>query len=1109
MVKCQRKDCPCLLEEKYTRGSHYHCVHPTCFARGPDRSKPEFVASSAYYAGRHVAAHDRRRQKEQEYICKVWKHVNARTGALNRSVNEEGLTQFRRSIQEETPEGTGATNKWEERLYVGKAGSNGTALPKAIQRFTTLPSTAVGAATHVSTEALHPTTNVPQIGHTVKFHESEDGEVWFGLCCSQFTKREVLDEWGTACTIRWLDISHRGELQGASGTYYEMTDLVQPQLLESMDEWGNLLVTDEKGFFILLDDPARMEEALANESYHQRQSNIAQATSMLDDASETLTPEDIAVFEGVFRTEVEYLVDAEGTACNPERCGGADTQQPCIWTKRTITRSHLTPLCTRDGPVFLQPMKYICSTHNKEVKAGGEFADKPGSTNQDYHRIGNMMYTTSFMVEAQALYADCLNMNRCRRSIVSRWLTKGLDHIRSLQQQREKHKLRTTYLQRAARVLLALEAWAPSVESLTELQLQMYQAMVEPQLEAYDAAVAAFDGQLLRVDGTFKFASTVMVNDPGVYKGKVKRTYKKVATAALVAVGLEGLCLRTPALVSSESSTAIHDFVVPILRNRRRILGSLSAPVGFVTDSIKQHQNKLFGALKTVYPEFTASMGTYCDEQGMWKQTCVLMLQDIAHREWAFTRKAAPKKHPDYRAYVACVRDLFHQFRVEHNEKVHGVAVIARTAEEWRNSFLSRAEGAQQEEYNSITRSILRGSDATKRDDMTTKRHLEELGTAAMTALHTVVGTYIPRRVLRVVSRRIGMTQADVNRLFPDHGYSNGEQFMEHLRGVHEYFAKVREPAAACGPREMAYTLGTYQGPKRRKAGAARPRTSANRNRRSAPQGELKLDAGMVDEWEPIGTSQLAVEAVRNCAEPITLNGLMGHKNIVGINTEECVVEAVNKHLNQCITGGCVGFDVATMKMNYQRLKWDTAALQRIMYGDHSRRRQAKTQAVAVWDLAVTMLGRKTGAHLFPSCKLDPPRRTGPCDLLKAGFRLRSKSEDWTDDDVKIFFEACDKFHRCTAISGSYKTVYEWIATSELKGRKSSNEVKEFMDIMFGYRTSKRRYDVYAEAQSPAETQETRLSDSDSDREVKGNEVQDTEGSTENLDEDCEEAFFG
>ena len=120
----------------------------------------------------------------------------------------------------------------------------------------------------------------------------------------------------------------------------------------------------------------------------------------------------------------------------------------------------------------------------------------------------------------------------------------------------------------------------------------------------------------------------------------------------------------------------------------------------------------------------------------------------------------------------------------------------------------------------------------------------------------------------------------------------------------------------------------------------------------------------------------------------------------------------------------------------YQRLNWDSFALQRIFHGNVSRDRRMRTQAIAVWDLAFTILGNKDTAAIFPRRNLPKARRTTAVDLLAAGYRMRSVGMQWSEEEVLAFFRACAQFRRAPEHKGNYATVYDWIAYSILKGSR-------------------------------------------------------------------------
>lgn len=1036
MTKCEQPDCEHWMAANKGQAlpsTHYHCIHHACFSRGPEGTKPHFTCAKAYDALRHCHSHVRRARKRQLDIHSLWDRVQANTGLLNRVVQPNMQTVFRRGLSGQGA-GTGAANFWRERLLIGKTEDTGTMLAGAIERFGTLPATTV--LPRSVPFRVEPTEH-PLPGHTIRFHKSAEGELWFGVCIGGFERTTVLGETGWACMVHWLEESHRGIWNGQPAVFYQTTGDTQKQLLESMEDWGSLLARDAKtGLLVLhtnMDDETGASASELKETL---------GGPCIADRSSTMTTEDLAMFAGLFPMKTEVCVDLAGFPCMPESCGPG--QSDCIWgSTRQGSTKHI-PLVTRDGPVFLRPLRYHCTAHGRIVRAG-ETQSPNRRTDPDYHRLGNMMYETDYLLELQAGYVDTLNVAQCRRRILDRWLTAKFSHVHALSRQQAVLGLRSRELRNACRLLLALEGYVPSVQSLTSLHLVLYRALVEPHITGYDRAVAAFDGQLVRIDGTFRFASSVHVNVPGTFKGERKRNYKKVATAVLVAVGLEGLCLCTPELVPAEDARSTTRVVQSILEARRSVLGSLSAPAAFVTDSIRQHQSALRVALNTVYPEHaiaTAGKGDNAD---------VLMLQDIAHREWAFTRKAAPKRHPDYNAYVGCIRDIFHQLREPHDDAVHGPQALSDKERDWKRDARGNGEGTGGL-AGSLQRSILEGEHANASDDHITKETLRMLGNAATTALASLLGTYIPRRVLRNAARRMNMTLAEVDDLFPDHGYADGTDFLVHLKGVNEFFSTVRAPSNVVGSTAVVSSL-------------ARTRAGVNT---VANDGRPKTET-----WDAIGDSQLAQEAIRGCEDKVTLDGLLGHRFIEGINTEEAIVEAFNRQMNANTRMGCIGYDVAKMRLSYHRLKWDSAAIQRILYGDKSRKRRPNAQVMAVWNTARTMLSQKRGPIFFKNKRLSEVERTTPAHLLAMGYRLRSAGSQWSDEDVKIFFEAATQVNRTPEVLGTYRNVYDWMAVSIFKGAKSQTQVREFAETLYGRRKRKRKFYELGPEYAPAPTNTT------------------------------------
>ena len=146
------------------------------------------------------------------------------------------------------------------------------------------------------------------------------------------------------------------------------------------------------------------------------------------------------------------------------------------------------------------------------------------------------------------------------------------------------------------------------------------------------------------------------------------------------------------------------------------------------------------------------------------------------------------------------------------------------------------------------------------------------------------------------------------------------------------------------------------------------------------------------------------------------------------------------------------------MRLAYQRLRWDSAAIQRILKGDTSRKRRLHTQAQGVWNLANMLLRTEKMGGLFPTQTMKPVKKTTLGDLVEAGYVLQGVTGDWSTEEVKMFFGACQRYRRVgQPMLGAYAGVYEWIATSVLKGGRSTAQVRSFAETVFNARKKRRR----------------------------------------------------
>ena len=192
--------------------------------------------------------------------------------------------------------------------------------------------------------------------------------------------------------------------------------------------------------------------------------------------------------------------------------------------------------------MFLRQLRCFCKTHASWYEAGArddtDSDDKsPYTLSLPYYRLRDMRYAASFLPELHTQYVDLLEINAVRRYVVERWTNAGITHITNLKRQQARLGLSTAGLQRATRGLLALQDFAPARKQLKQLQLAIFRKVILPRIPAYDRTVAAFDGQIIKVDGTFRLARTIQVPVPctgNKNAKKYKKVHKSIAGAALV-----------------------------------------------------------------------------------------------------------------------------------------------------------------------------------------------------------------------------------------------------------------------------------------------------------------------------------------------------------------------------------------------------------------------------------------------------------------------------------------------------------------------------------------------------------------------------------------------
>ena len=818
--RCERTHCNVWSDRRNAKAPnpHWHCVHPECPSLGLLGTGLKFVCDKLLHMKRHELAHKNHEEKAFQRTREIWNHVMAVSSSVNRVDKTQHMTQLRRDVINHREVPTASIEDWRSRIYIGKVGTTGEALGASLERVGTLP---MFAPTRLEHHTHDPRTEKPQTGHTIRFNPLEDrGEVWYAVCCSDFSHQTVLNETGQACTVRWFEKRQTSEWKGSPATYYELTNIRQTQLFDWMADWGHLLLHDqETGLFVdTLTDEDKDEYDSTLPVDPKWYENEIQAQPEATEA----TREQLWTCKMLFRETLLYYVDVHGTPKMPDHCPLQLGEEECVWDSPWSRDFLHLPVHTPTGPVFVRQVRYHCVTHKSTITTGGRDSSKdvasPYSYNLPYYRLSDMRYAPELITQLQSCYVDNLCIAACRRRILDQWLSHALVHITTLKRWTSKKGLDPVHLKRASSLLLTMQDFLPSEQSIARLMLSVYQKLVEPQIPAYDAAAAAFDGQIIKVDGTFKAASVIQVNDydPDVNSRK-RNVYKRVGGCVLVVLGLEGICLATPRLVPSESNESIASLLTYVLRNRRSVLGSLSAPAGFSTDSLRQQKKMLLDVVTLVYPEMCGG----ARQQSGLQNNQFLLLQDIVHRLWYFTKKVATKSHPDYSAYLAAVGCIFNQLRIPYVDKEQE---MKQRLKKWDESWSKLCVGTDIDVpltrnvlNNQVKRGILASNRSSTTDDYVTLRFLENLGNAAI--INNGLQMYIPRTVLIQSARRLLMPKLSIQRMFPDHGYRKGEDFLEHLRGVNIFFRKLRSLSAHQTEHAIVSRLAQPDRPRKRPRG--------------------------------------------------------------------------------------------------------------------------------------------------------------------------------------------------------------------------------------------------------------------------------------------------
>ena len=105
--------------------------------------------------------------------------------------------------------------------------------------------------------------------------------------------------------------------------------------------------------------------------------------------------------------------------------------------------------------------------------------------------------------------------------------------------------------------------------------------------------------------------------------------------------------------------------------------------------------------------------------------------------------------------------------------------------------------------------------------------------------------------------------------------------------------------------------------------------------------------------------------------------------------------------------------------------------------------------------MAQAMLSKPKMSGIFLNRSLPLPHRATAAELLDRGFTfLSAKNRDqWTQEQIRNFFDGVDRFNRCPNVIEPYNDVYDWLALGVLK--KDPKEVRTFAEKIYNARKGK------------------------------------------------------
>ena len=848
-------------------------------------------------------------------------------------------------------------------------------------------------------------------------------------------------ERGPGYGIQWLDKHCEGTCE------YYLTKLTGQQLCSQMYPTAVAMVYDvERKLFSLGVRPSNVDLEII----------LQHADEVVGD---TQTVEELMVVKHLFPERLLYPVKVDGSPDIVTRCANNRDGHECkitTWARKALSNPVLTP----NGPVFLRPVRWECTVHKQKQTAGSkddlDDTSDPYHTSVPHYRLRNVRVSPELIMQLQGYWVESLCLQRSRRCVMMAWNVKAFEKIEYLKGMQQKLNLKTQMLVKACQLINLLESCLPCMETVTNILLTVYQRIVQPRMVEYDKAVIAFDGGFMRMDCTFAVARSCCVFVPTTGPDK-KTTNRKlrVGGACLVIMGTEGLILRRPLMIPSESRKSVSGELATVMMIRRKMCGINSAPFGFGSDSMADDKHMCLELLYRVWPEmkaFDIDNPTF------------LFTQDIHHRQVKFTM-AASTMHCDRTEYTTAINQVFHRLTLAlHEHRAHDIFKKGYWDRRWMYALHDL------ESYHGNIAAILRkafdgGCQLDAQECRIVEYTLSELGNAASTQLVDELDIiFIPTKILTTAARRVGMSRDEINSLFTVSGYEDAQDFIDCLSGTIDYYKVTRNRANRTSPALVTEYIGTQLASNREEHKFELPEyvpvpraVRGHYARELSVATQQRLETGIAD-------NEQTREWLRTTSAPEYAATLIANADISSLNGGSAAVEGYNRFTNKSIKTGSCGYDVTVMRMDTERLKWNATTMNRINGKISAGNSILHIQTLSAVQLSTLVVQAGAMKGIFGHTKLKPPKRTTVEDLRQAGYTFCARDDsEWTDHEVglglytlmrdvnivyRLFFQACKSKAAAPGIMGKYRTEYDWISASILKSR-TPMQVRRFAEKLF------------------------------------------------------------